>query len=109
MGKAGRSIITRSTYDLVALSSTANPPEPSRGKGAGAVEVWRVIGRKGGRPAEATLRLKERAKADVSKDGPAITDLSYTGFVLRGSFATPLDKVLGRRSVPSNHLRLGSS
>ncbi len=68
--------ITRSTYDLVGAEFDCESAGTIQVKGAGAVEVWRVIGPKGGRPAEATLRLKERAKAGVAKDGPAIADLS---------------------------------
>jgi adenylate cyclase len=48
MGRAGRSRITRATYDLVDAEFDCEPAGAVQVKGAGDVEVWRVVGRKGG-------------------------------------------------------------
>jgi adenylate cyclase len=52
-GQSGTVQITRSTYDLVGAEFECESARTIHVKGAGDVEVWRVIGRKGGpRPAE---------------------------------------------------------
>jgi adenylate cyclase len=54
-GESGAIQITRTTYDLVGAQFDCESAGTIQVKGAGALEVWRVIGRKAGwRPAEAT-------------------------------------------------------
>ena len=48
-GESGAIQITRSTYDLVSAEFDCESAGTIPVKGAGAVEVWRVVGRKGGR------------------------------------------------------------
>jgi guanylate cyclase len=52
-GQSGAIRITRSTYDLVRAQFDCESAGTIQVKGAGAVEVWRVIGREAGKPAEA--------------------------------------------------------
>jgi adenylate cyclase len=53
-GKSGAIQITRSTYDLVGAEFDCESAGTIQVKGADAVEVWRVVGRKAGlRPAGA--------------------------------------------------------
>jgi adenylate cyclase len=47
-GESGAIQITRSTYDLVGAEFVCESAGTIPLKGAGAVEVWRVVGRKGG-------------------------------------------------------------
>jgi adenylate cyclase len=49
-GQGGTVQITRSTYDLVHGEFDCESAGAIEVKGAGAVEVWRVVGRKGDRP-----------------------------------------------------------
>ena len=61
-GQSGTIQITRSTYDLVSAEFDCESAGTIQVKGAGAVDVWRVIGRKAGmRSAEAEKagRLEE--------------------------------------------------
>jgi adenylate cyclase len=52
-GESGAIQITRSTYDSVGAQFDCESAGTIQVKGAGALEVWRVIGRKAGwRPAE---------------------------------------------------------
>jgi adenylate cyclase len=52
-GQSGAIQITRSTYDLVGAEFDCESVGTIRVKGAVEVDVWRVIGRKGGCPAGA--------------------------------------------------------
>jgi adenylate cyclase len=52
-GQSGAIQITRSTYDLVSAEFDCETAGTIPMKGAGEVEVWRVVGRKGGPPTQA--------------------------------------------------------
>jgi adenylate cyclase len=52
-GQSGVVQITRSTYDLVGAEFECESATTIQVKGAGAVEVWRVVGRKDGLPTQA--------------------------------------------------------
>jgi adenylate cyclase len=47
-GQSGVVQITRSTHELVSAAFDCEPAGAVQVKGAGDVEVWRVVGRKGG-------------------------------------------------------------
>jgi adenylate cyclase len=53
-GQSGAIQITRSTYDLVSARFDCESARTIRVKGAGGVEVWRVVGGKRGSQAEVT-------------------------------------------------------
>jgi adenylate cyclase len=59
-GQSGTIQITRSTYDLVGAELDCESAGTIQVKGAGALEVWRVIGREAGKPAEARSKPNQR-------------------------------------------------
>ena len=61
-GQSGTIQITRSTYDLVGAEFDCESAGTVQVKGAGAVEVWRVIGRKAG------MRSGEAEKARLPEE-----------------------------------------
>ena len=59
-GQSGAIQITRSTYDLVRAQFDCESAGTVQVKGGGALEVWRVIGREAGKPAEAKSKPNQR-------------------------------------------------
>ena len=59
-GQSGAIRITRSTCDLVGAEFDCESAGSIPVKGAGDMEVWRVIGRKDGKPAEARSKPNQR-------------------------------------------------
>ena len=105
-GQSGTIQITRSTYDLVGAEFDCESAGTIPVKGAGEVDVWRVVGRKGGPPHSGDLILRSPQSGRLEGwSSPCRLLLS----VLRGRFAAPRDEVRGLRPVNSPQPQLGST